>query len=243
MLMYKFRAKDKRAELLIYDTVGGGFWDDGVTAKQIKKDLDAAGDISGIDVRINSYGGYVHEGVAIYNLLKSHPAAVNVTIDGVAASIASVIAMAGEKIVMAQNSEMMIHNAWTVAMGSASDLRKEADHLEQVNEIIRDTYGARAKVTAEEITAMMDAETWMTAKVAVEKGFATEVSDNFAAAACSFDAFAAKAAEKGFKFRNAPVERLKKLAVKQEPAASTAAPALSYHDRIALARQEARKGL
>lgn len=244
MLNYKFSMKEKRAEILIYDDIGASFFGDGVTAKRVKKDLDAAGDVMGIDIRINSFGGDVFEGFTIYNIFKNHKAEKTVHIDGLAASSAATIAMAGNIIIMAQNSELMIHNALTGIYGYAKELRKTADLLDQVSTQARDVYADRSGLPPEEVQAMMDEETWMTAEVAKEKGFANEISKNLAVAAWDVDRYIEQAAKKGIAFKNAPVERLKKLP-EAAPVVDVAPKAkeLSYHDRIALARQEARKGL
>jgi ATP-dependent Clp protease, protease subunit len=176
---WNFQAKgSKTGELTLYGDIASTTWrGDEVTPKQFKKDLDALGDINMLDVYINSGGGDVFAGQAIHSMLKRHKATVNVHIDGLAASIASVIAMAGDKVYMPSNSMMMIHNAAAGLLGYyyASDLRKMADDLDQVGEPIINTYKEKSGMPAAEIKKLMDAETWMTAEEAVELGFADEV--------------------------------------------------------------------
>lgn len=167
-------ASEKVAEILIYDVIGKDFWGDGVTAARVKQDLDALGDVSDINVRINSPGGNVFDGIAIFNLLKQHKAQVHVQIDGFALSAASLIAMAGDLITMGEGAMMMIHNPWTLAIGDANAMRKTADVLEKITGQFVDIYAARSDTKAEEIRTFMDSETWFTAAEAVEHGFADE---------------------------------------------------------------------
>jgi ATP-dependent Clp protease, protease subunit len=168
--------KENTVELTMYDQIGGGFFSDGITAADVKKKLDEAGDVSKIVVRLNSPGGSVFEGVAIYNLLAQHGAPVHVFVDGVAASIASVIAMAGAKISMGQGSMLMIHNAWIAAMGDSKELRSTADLLDKIStSSVRNAYVNRTGMKGDEVQSLMDAETWMTAEEAVAQGFADEV--------------------------------------------------------------------
>lgn len=158
-------------EILIYDDIGPEEWG-GVSAKAVKAQLDAMGDATEITVRINSPGGDVFDGFAIYNLLKQHPAHVTVKVDGMAASAASVIAMAGDTIEMASNARMMIHNPWTMAVGDSASLQKTAALLDQIKESIVATYKARVSMEEADIAEAMDAEFWFGAKAAIELGFA-----------------------------------------------------------------------
>lgn len=178
---YRFTAKAKTAELYLYGDIGG--WD-GVSAKQVAADLRQAGDVSRIDVRINSVGGYVFEGYPIYNLLKSHPARVEVDIDGMALSIASVIAMAGDTVRMARNAMFMIHDPMGGAFGTARDMRKTADLLDQVRGQLVDTYVARTKQSVADVSAWMAEETWYDAREAARLGFVDQVTDELEIAAC-----------------------------------------------------------
>jgi ATP-dependent Clp protease, protease subunit len=137
-----------------------------------------------VNLRTNSPGGSVFAGVAIYNTLTRHPARIEVDVDGVAASIASVIAMAGDEIRMASNSLMMIHDPMGFAMGGSRDMRKTADLLDQVKGVIVDTYAKRTGTAAPKVGKMMADETWMTAAEAVNLGFASQITEEQRIAAC-----------------------------------------------------------
>jgi ATP-dependent Clp protease protease subunit len=170
------------AEIYIYEEVGQS-WDGGVTAKQVADDLKAIGRVSRIDLRINSLGGDVSEGLAIYRLLVENGARIVAHVDGWAASIASVIAMAGAEINIAESGAMMIHDAWGIAVGNAADFRRRADLLDQMSEAIADVYVARTGHSASDVRAWMRAETWFRGQEAVDRRFADTVMENFRAAA------------------------------------------------------------
>lgn len=175
---YRMRmAGSKTAEVFLYDEIGSGFFDSSVSAKQFADDLKAMGKVDRINVRVNSPGGDVFDGLAIYNTLKRHPAYVAMDIDGMALSIASIIVMAGDEINMAKNAMMMIHDPWKVAGGTADDFRKLADMMDQVKGNMAKTYSDRTKMPENEIEDMMSAETWMTAEQAVKNGFADLVTE------------------------------------------------------------------
>lgn len=178
--MITFRAKaQNEADILIYGEIGESFWsEDTVTAKTFKKDLDAAGKDTKLNIYINSPGGNVFDAQAIYSQLKRHAAAKTVYIDGIAASAASLIAMAGDKIIMPKNSLMMIHRAWAHVAGNTADMLKMAETLEQIDGSMSEAYGAKSKLDREEIMAIMSAETWFTAEEAVAKGFADEIEES-----------------------------------------------------------------
>ena len=133
--------------------------------------------ISNINIRINSYGGEVAEGLAIYNTLKTCGKHVTTTIDGFACSAASMIFMAGTERIINNSSLLMIHNALTYTVGNAEQLRKEADDLEKINEQIIKTYMEHVNITIDEVKKMMDDETWITPEEALEKGFASEIGN------------------------------------------------------------------
>ncbi|KVG59237.1 head maturation protease, ClpP-related [Burkholderia territorii] len=155
-------------EIRIYNEIG--FW--GTDAQTFVTQLDAAAaNASMIVVAINSMGGDVFDAFAIYNALRRHAGKVKVRVDGVAASAASLIAMAGDEIVMPENALLMIHNAHTVTAGEAKDLRRIADLLDNAGDGILAAYAAKSGQSIDEIRAMMDAETWLTAAQAKEKGF------------------------------------------------------------------------
>jgi len=177
----KAKADQKTAEISIYDEIG--YW--GVTAKQFIGDLKAL-DATTIKLAINSPGGAVFDALAIYNALRQHPAAVEVTIMGVAASAASVIAMAGDTIVMPENAFMMIHNPLNLAYGNADDLREMADVLDKIGASLIGIYAKRTGLPEDEIKALLDAETWLNAEEAVTKGFADELQAELKVAA-AFD--------------------------------------------------------
>lgn len=141
----------------------------------LSRKLDELDGVSKINVYINSYGGEVAEGLAIYNSLKRHPAQVTTYCDGFACSIASVIFMAGDKRVMNEASLLMIHNAWTWAQGNPAELRKVAEDLEKITDASVAAYMSKAKISEEKIREMMDAETWISPADAVEYGLATSV--------------------------------------------------------------------
>jgi len=164
-------AAGSTVEIDLYDEIG--YW--GVSAKDFHNTLKNI-TASRIELSINSPGGDVFDGIAMYNDLLNHPAEIVVNVTGLAASAASLIAMAGDKIVMAANSFLMIHNAWGLAVGNRNDFRDLADTLEQIDGALRDTYVARTGVEASEVGAMMDAETWLKADAAVDLGFADSTS-------------------------------------------------------------------
>ncbi|MBO8183765.1 MAG: Clp protease ClpP [Archaeoglobus sp.] len=179
---WKFRASaddPKVGELLLYGVIDSmTWWGDEITPKQFKKELDDLGDVELIKVFINSEGGDVFAGQAIHSMLKRHRARIEVYIDGLAASIASVVAMAGDIIRMPKNAMMMVHNPWTIAMGTADDFRKLADDMDQIRESIIVTYQDKTGMDREEIIRLMDEETWMTAEEAVQMGFADELEES-----------------------------------------------------------------
>ncbi|HEY9060960.1 MAG TPA: head maturation protease, ClpP-related [Pseudobacteroides sp.] len=180
MKFWEFKAKSASVgELMLYGEIASStWWGDEVTPKQFKSDLDGLGDISQLDIYINSGGGDVFAGQAIHSMLKRHKANKTVYVDGLAASIASVIAMAGDKIIMPQNAMMMIHKAWTFGVGNAADFRKLADDMDKIDESIVAAYMGKTATEKEKIVEMMDAETWMTAEEAVNLGFADEIEES-----------------------------------------------------------------
>jgi len=174
---WNFKAKNEdTGELMLYGEISSSTWfGDEVTPKQFKEDLDALGDIKNLNIYINSGGGDVFAGQAIYSMLKRHKANKTVYVDGLAASIASVIAMAGDKVIMPKNAMMMIHHVASGAWGSASYLREVADMIDKAEESIYPVYEDRTGLPHDDILAMIDAETWFTAEEAVKKGFADEI--------------------------------------------------------------------
>jgi ATP-dependent Clp protease protease subunit len=178
------------AEIYIYSDIGESWWGDGVTAKKIADELKAlGGDVTEITVHINSYGGDVFDGLAIYRQLVDHKAKVTTHVDGIAASAASVVAMAGDTIHVANGGQIMIHDAWTIGMGNAEELRATADRVDMTSQELAKLYAARTKRTETEVRDWMRAETWMTAQEAVDRGFADKVVDFQRAAARAVPGF------------------------------------------------------
>ena len=178
---YSIKAKaNDTAEISIYDEIG--FW--GVSAASFAQDLKACGNnLKQINLHIHSPGGDVFDGIAIYNLLKKHPANVIVYIDGLAASMASVIAMAGNEVIMPENAMMMIHKPWGIQGGDAEDMRKYADLLDKVENTLIPAYANKTGKTPEELAEMLSAETWLNGKECVEQGFADKLAEPLVAMA------------------------------------------------------------
>lgn len=197
---FKAAAREGEGELYIYGDITSWEWDESDTsANSFKRDLDAQGDIHTLQLYINSPGGSVFEGVTIHNILKRHKARVVVHVDGLAASIASVIAMAGDEIHMPRNAMMMIHNPWTFTWGNAAELRKAADDLDRIGLSMKQTYLDRGgdKLVEDKLTELLDAETWLSAQECFDYGLCDVVGEASQAAACiSPELFA--------KYRNVP---------------------------------------
>lgn len=156
----------------VYDVIGEDPWTgDGVTARRVAGALRSIG-AKAVTVNVNSPGGDMFEGLAIYNLLREHPAEVTVRVMGLAASAASIIAMAGDRIEMGLGSMLMIHNSWGLVMGNQNDMREAAEVFSEFDAAMADIYAARTGMKPEDVAAMMDAETWMRAERAIEAGFA-----------------------------------------------------------------------
>lgn len=172
------------AEILIYDEIGLNFWGEGIAADELVKEL-AALDVATLAVRINSVGGEVFEGLTIFNAIERHPAKVTTHIDGMAASIASIIALAGDEVLIAENAFMMIHNAWGIEVGDAKAMLKRAEILDTLDEGLADTYVSKTGESAESIRGLMDAETWFNAEEALAIGLVDEVSAKMEIAASS----------------------------------------------------------
>jgi ATP-dependent protease ClpP protease subunit len=163
------------AQVHIYAEIGGHPDGGGVKAEQFCQEVQGIR-ASTIDVRLNSPGGDVFDGIAIHNALRDHPATVNVFVDGIAASIASVIAMAGDKITMARGSQMMIHEGHTAAAGTAADMARTSELLNKCSDNIATFYADRAGGTVAQWRERMRAETWYSAEEAVQVGLADEVA-------------------------------------------------------------------
>lgn len=193
------KQSDSKGEIYIYgDIVSEEWFDNDVSAPNFIKSLDELENVSEIDVHINSAGGNVFEGHAIYNMLKMHKAKINIYIDALAASIASVIAMSGDTIFMHKNSFLMIHNSWIMTVGNAKELRETAELLEKTDKASNTAYLDKAtNLSEEELNQMLEAETWLNADEALEKGFIDEILEpNEIAASISNDFYK--------KYRNIP---------------------------------------
>ena len=176
------KVNDDVAEVFVYGDIGG--WMDGIGADEFARELKSL-KVTEITARINSGGGSVFEGQAIYNSLVNHPAKVNVVIDGIAASIASVIAMSGDNISITEGSHIMVHKPWSMAVGDANSMRKEADVLDSLESGIIDIYAARTGKSRDQLEKWVANETWFKGASAVDAGFADSVipakrKENFA---------------------------------------------------------------
>jgi len=170
--------------IYIYEQIGEDFWADGIGAKEFVGEL---ADITAksIDLHINSPGGNVFDGNAIYNALMQHKATINVKIDGIAASIASVIAMSGDTIEMPENAMMMIHDPSGVVIGTATDMNKMASALDKIKSGLVSAYRDKSKMDDAKIIQMMTDETWLTAKEAVGFGLADKMTEKINVQACA----------------------------------------------------------
>ena len=185
--LFRLQASPDAVDIDVYDMIGDSYGG-GVSAKDVMVRLREMPLAREIRMRINSPGGRITEGMAIYSLLaerKRSGAKCNVTIDGIAASMASLLAMLGDEIRIAKGGFMMIHNPRGAVMGEAKDLRRGAEILDKMRETVIDIYSSKTGRDKEEIGKWMDDETWMTAAEAVERGFASEVTGDIQAAACA----------------------------------------------------------
>jgi ATP-dependent Clp endopeptidase proteolytic subunit ClpP len=207
---YTIRARSSGTEVLIYDEIGAY----GVTAKGFLAELGALPDDAAIDLRLNSPGGSVFDAVAIYNALRRHPGEVTVWIDGIAASAASYIAMAGDTIVMPENAFLMIHDPSGLVMGTAEDMRSTAEALDKVKVSLIQGYATKSGKPDDEIAALMAAETWLDATEALDLALIDRIAEPVKLAA-SFDVA---------RFRNAPPELVEAAGEPDEPAAPEPQP-------------------
>jgi ATP-dependent protease ClpP protease subunit len=162
-------------KIQIYGPIGASIFGDSITASHVYARLDEMKEMEPVAVYINSGGGDVFDGIAIYNALRRHKGRVTVYIDGLAASAASVIAMAGDEVVMPENTMLMVHNPWTMTYGDADELRKTADILDKTRDAIVSAYRIKTGMDDEELRALLDGETWLSAQEAVDYGFANLV--------------------------------------------------------------------
>lgn len=175
----KFSAKEgDRGQLWVYEVIGEDWWTGGgVTAKRVMDALDAMKGVKSLDIFINSEGGDLFEAKAIFTNLKRFDAEKVVHIDGIAASAATLIAMAGDRIITSSVATWMVHEAWTIAVGPADDLRATAELLDLENGVLAETYAKKTGDSVDAMRKLMKAETWMSAASALELGFTDEVED------------------------------------------------------------------
>lgn len=185
--MITAKCEEKSLVVNIHGEIGQSFFDfpdpekeenSVASVKDLQEILSKNKNIPTVNVYINSPGGSVNEGIAIYNILKRTRAYVRVFIDGFACSIASVIAMAGNAIYMPKSSMQMVHNAWTVAMGNSEELRKVADDLDKINEVVISAYMSKFKGTEKELRKLLDDESYLTAEECMKYGLCTKIVDD-----------------------------------------------------------------
>jgi ATP-dependent Clp protease protease subunit len=172
---YALETSGREADVYIFGDITSWEWfESDVSSYTLSKELQGL-DADVINVHINSYGGEVAEGLAIYNMLRNHSAKVKTYCDGFACSIASVIFMAGDERIMNEASLLMIHNAWMYTAGNAEQLRKDADDLDIITQASIAAYKNRMNITEDELKKLLDSETWLLPSEALEKGFATSI--------------------------------------------------------------------
>lgn len=172
---YALTTSGQTADVYIFGDITSWEWlESDVSSYTLSKELQGL-DASEINVHINSYGGEVAEGLAIYNTLKNHKAKINTICDGFACSAAAVIFMAGDERIMNNASLLMVHNAWTSVAGNANDLRKQADDLDIISQTTMEAFKACVNIPETELKALLDAESWLSSQEALEKGFATSI--------------------------------------------------------------------
>jgi len=176
---FSINNKAENAEIVIYSDIGMSWFEEGVTAKSFSQALkDLPSTIKNIDVRLNSPGGDVFEGITIYNRLKQHNANITVYIDGLAASIASIIALAGDEVIMGEGALMMIHKPMSYAYGNSIELEEMIQRLDDVEEQLVGIYKRKTGLDRTEIKTMLAEETWLDASQAVEMGFADKTMED-----------------------------------------------------------------
>ena len=169
---------ETNAELIIYSEIGETYWGEGVSAKSFNVELkELPKSVTQIDVRLNSPGGNVFDGIVIYNRLKQHSANVTVYIDGIAASIASIIALAGDEVIMSEGSMIMIHKPMSGVYGNSQEMLEMVDRLDEVEEQLIGIYRRKTNLDRTEIKDMLSKETWMDAQEAVDMGFADSMME------------------------------------------------------------------
>ena len=177
---YAMEQTDRQADVFIFGDITSWPWiESDVSSYLLSKKISEL-DVDTINIHINSYGGEVAEGWAIYNALKGHKAKIHTFAEGFACSISAVIFMSGDVRTMRDVSALMIHNPWTSAIGNAGELRKQADDLDKMAELSAKAFMERVTISSEELADLLDAETWITPEEALQKGFATEIAEGSA---------------------------------------------------------------
>jgi ATP-dependent Clp protease, protease subunit len=221
------------ANLSIYGDIGeGSDSETSVSAAAFRAALSEAGEISRLNIHINSAGGNMYDGISISNAISDHPAPSVAYVDGLAASAATIVALGADKTVMRANSHYMIHNSWAQAIGDASLMMKAANHLKMADETIAGMYSKKTGIEKEEVLKLMQAETWMTAKQARAKGFADSVKGSVgkAAKASASNKFIFNSVALDLsRFKNIPA-RLTRMRVKKEELNKAAAPHVSISE-------------
>jgi ATP-dependent Clp endopeptidase proteolytic subunit ClpP len=187
---FQIRSKSATsAEIILYGAIGDSYFGDSITAKDFSSELsNLPKTVNQIDVRVNSPGGDVFDGVTIYNRLKQHSANITVHIDGLAASIASIIALAGDEVIMGEGALFMIHLPWTMSMGDRNDLENTINRLLDVEEQLIGIYSRKTGLDRLELKKMLEDETWLDADQALEMGFVNKkVSESEPIAASALD--------------------------------------------------------
>lgn len=216
------KISDDVGEVMIYDEIGASFWnEDAVSAKKFDEDLKALGEVKQINLRINSPGGNVFDGIAIQNMLKNHAAKVTGYVDGIAASAASLVLMAADEIIMPENAFLLIHGASGFGFGMSDDFRKLADDLDRINKSAVATYTSRSKQKAEKIEAIMKEDRLMDAAEAKSLGLCDKVADKVKIAAKFSTRLLPKMAAEKF---GSAVETLEEGATPAPPLAQGEAP-------------------
>lgn len=213
------------AEIDVYGDIG--FW--GITAASFKDALRGLGDVKSLVVNVNSPGGDVFDGITIYNDLVSHPADITVRVNGLAASAASLIAMAGDRVEIADNAFFMVHNAWSAVMGNRHEIAEVAKVLGKIDDSLASTYAKRSGLDISAVRDMMDAETWLDSGDAVDHGFADAVISSEEAD----DGDDANAFDLS-RFRNTPSALRRKRLAPARAAIKPAAPAVPDPSAVAI---------
>ena len=186
---FKIEAKGSEATILLYGAVGEDMWEDSVSAKKISDELkDLPSSIKTIHLRVNSPGGSVFDGITIYERLRQHKAKIITYVDGMAASIASIIALAGEEVVIGEGAFFMVHAPMSGVFGNAREMEDMIEVLDKIENQMTGIYARKTNLSTAEITRMLLKDTWLNAEEAVEMGFADRISNSeeeqISAAAC-----------------------------------------------------------